>query len=296
MNEKELRRLSDCEVLLNKYHDKLTKYMEKCDNYAKNVVSFEQYVQDTSNFDKLIIGSLKQIEASKLEIEKLVRSYDQLRSDIFNEMRQKMSEIPELKSDVVELELADKSSKEKLREYGMKIEILNKYSNKIFDELKKAEDFQHRSIITASRHEHELCDFKKLVMENLQDLLKIKEEFSMYKKSNDQLIANINLALVDMKEFMMHQRNVSQLEVRDAERKVNQRIDSLPKYEPVESLNLDEVKQFMNSFRDQITEQFKGHFIDIENAILKSNNNEMQLKIQEKKLENLSLQFKNRLG
>ena len=64
MNEEQLRRLSDCEVIINKYHDQLKTYISQIENYTKNSISRSELEQTLEYLKKTWGDSFSNIQAN----------------------------------------------------------------------------------------------------------------------------------------------------------------------------------------------------------------------------------------
>ena len=234
MNEEQLRRLSDCEVHINKYHDKVDQLSIQYDNYEKIQISKKQMTEDFLAHTSRDFGMVRKDivclkEENKLVSEKLnafMKEHDQIRQEHVEIMKGHKFHVEQLRKD---MNISDINHDYHKKDFATLKAKLAEHDKIYSDIAKLKENMSQNNQIMDERIEKALKFIEKLfslieekrVSDNaltswIQQLKKIEEErFTIFER-----------------KFEGHKQDQLSL-VNSAVSQINQKIDNLPKPQPV---------------------------------------------------------------
>ncbi len=289
MNEKELKRLSDCEVMMNKYHDQLQKFIDQVINYNKQIVPKGEFETRFDNLEKEFTNNFGEI---RLEL-----------SDIFLEHKDLGKLVEDIKINSKECQGYQKNQQDQIN----LLKNLVVQNSSQYTENKNRSDLIEQKIAHYEKISPEIDKIKLEMINFIQDLSKkhgfIEKKIEVIEGKNKHYEGSLygigsemsdfrrNMSLKFSESEKKHEINCNDIESRflQFQRKINVQIDQIKLPEPIKSADpkiaIDEIKA-------DLEKAMQSMVLDVSNAKTKSDVNEMQMKIFEKKLDNIYLLLK----
>jgi len=295
MNEEQLRRLSDCEVHIKRYHDKVNDLLAKAESQANSVIRKNEFQKIMDDFNARLNRDFGMIRKDVLALKeenkqisqcmvsnfddhlgKIVRNHDRINCQLFH--------VEQLLKDMKLSQIDHEYHKKDLSNLKIKSENFDKNSQAIVENLLKMQklndrnsdsikemDKKHSEVLNNIDQERKHSD--KALMSWVQQSNKtIEDKISAFEKKfegyRQEQLSSINSAITQFK----------------------QKVDSLPK--PVPQIPQVDITPKLDAFKKEILDAQNSSTLDISNAKAKSDVNEMQLKLMDKKLENIYLLLK----
>lgn len=280
MDEKQLRRLSDCEVLINKYYQEIQSYMKQIDNHEKNVLSKKEFyenmhVNKTMFYKELERLSLKQADLNA-EIQKhdkkiedngqYIRNLDLLSKSFKHDIEQLFSHIDFLKHKNTESSSRIDSlnlrmpNREKI--YQDHHELKKKFES-LFDELQKDVDSLRNGIL---KQDAELKATQGKIVNANDMTIKRQSDSDMIMEQLKRQINEIkSVHQSDMYEMKKYINNIPSPEM-----------PKLPNFEAI-------VENMKKSVMEKLEEESNKYVKALDISLL----NEIQIKVLNKKIDSI---------
>jgi chromosome segregation ATPase len=295
MNEQQLRRLSDCEVHINKYHDRLDEYIRQCEHYSISVVMKDDYRKQWEEFNRNIsrdFGMIRKdvlalIQENKVLSEKVnfnQTEHDQLLKAQYEETKKQKFHVEQLQKDNSISQVNHDYHKKDLSYLKLKVAECEKF----YPELNK---YKENHNILAKSHEENIAFLHKRIEEMSKQLQERKNSENTLIASMQQLQKAHEDKLAQLeRKFEGHRQDTLSL-INSASGQIQQKFDNLPKPVFPKIPQMDVTPQ-LEAFKKDMQDTISSSILDVSNAKTKSDVNEMQLKIMDKKLENIYLLLK----
>ncbi len=293
--EKFYKRISDCEVLMSKYHDQLMMYVAQVVNYNNQIVQREIFDSEILKVDKGLEKLYAEIADIKTMCQAAYRKSDAVKSEMESYIESKVKRLPEVHENLIRLNNQVTSLLEMMNIHSLKLSNLEPVSLdivKIKAEIQKMvmahSEFESNVFKHIDLHSHMLHEFK--ISKNHES-----EKVNLVQKELEDLRKELQRSSQGHRDLCESVRKSYQGEMQSLESRIQSKICT-PKEPTAPALSGEQVQKICESVVEKAFSDMRGKLLDLENAVLRSANNEMHLKLLEKKLENLSLQFKNRMG
>ena len=296
MNEQELRRLSDCEVQINKYINELRRFQEQVVNYNNKIISMEEFQRLWEDFNGRTSRDFGMVRKEISDLEKVLTD-DILKikaqsNDFVNYVASQNEKIAQLNRSVDLVQQTQVGHSSQHAEHGNKSEHLIKRiaeCEKFYPEFLKYKEFvnqEHEGIFK------EDADINGRIknLNNSNDVMQSRMQ-KLDEKLNEVLAGHAhNFTLLNNSLGFIQaeaKSNDKQLSISILEK--IEKLENSPKSDPIALPDFDKIAADQKAEILSLIETFK---IDISNAKEKSDVNEMHLKIVDKKLENIYLLLK----
>lgn len=284
MKEKDLKRLSDCEVQINKYYHQIQDYIKKNDNLGKNVASKNDFENFIKEFQNKIQSDLEKLskEVSKLREnlindERNLNDCIQLTSKNYSGLNGHAQKIDNLSAYHDDMVVKYQVLRDQVYSVNLKVpdgEKINKNISevkenlfKLFSELQKDQDKLRWDLSQVSHDSRE----NKGKIANNQDLnLKLHSDHNMHM---DQLKSQVN----EIKGSVNSLKNEMKVYV-------DRSIENIPK---PKSPQLPDFDAKLNDRFEQIYQKVMGQFNNLDDIQEKGKLNEIQMIVLDKKLDNI---------
>lgn len=289
MNETELKRLSDCEVLLSKYFDQLRKYSEQVLSLNSRFASKEELEKSHSDLNKINSAEMddarKSIAKFEKELSNMIIQGRNLENQIYNQSSVWKNHDNVLNDHALNLK-DSKDSKQKLDEQLKKLSEICKDNSQSIIEFR---EFIVETYKIFSSNEKEFSFLEKEIENVNLELKSQKLELLNFEKENERL----EFLCISLNEHLVEQEKKISNECASQIQQNNRIIlDKIEQIKAPESVVTIDIQPKLNEFKTEMQNWFNASLIDVSNAKTKADINEMQLKVMDKKLENIYLLLK----
>ena len=152
MNEQQLRRLSDCEVMVSKYHDKLDQLILQNTNYNKQIISKDEFQKIWDEFNNRVSRDLgmirKELQAIQSENRHIIDTEKRLEHDVMtnhmnhhDKLMKHLDSIEKLDTQIDNLHMQHGTHEAHIRYMKDRIENCEKISPKLDELAQKTGEF-----------------------------------------------------------------------------------------------------------------------------------------------------------
>jgi hypothetical protein len=288
MNEEQLRRLSDCEVIINRYHDKLVEYMMQCDNYSKQIMPKDEFQRIWEDFNNRMsrdfgmlrkdILSLSDKDRDLLEkIEFLNKELVRLHFDHHQMINRQGAHVEKLLLEAENSNMTHKSHQKYIEHIQVKLNECERMSSEI-NELKKFfhicnGSLQEQINILSKKLDGFESKFQLCSSNTIMNQVNLEDHKKHYQDQMDDFKVIVKAISSQM------QSNFDQMF-----RRFEDRINSLPVPEKVQLPDFD--KMLADQQVDTL-EKVNLKARKIEAALEQAKSNEMQMTVMNKKMEKI---------
>lgn len=294
MNEEQLRRLSDCEVHINRYHDKLDEFLKQCDNYSKAVITKQEFQKQIEDYNARISRDFGMVRKDIISICQennfLLKKLNLLEEEYANQLKNHQEAIENQKLHVEQLkndnENSQSSHKSHLKDIADLNEKITNSDNLSKDLIKLKTSFL--TFINETQNRHAFLDKQLNHLHNLH-----AEQRSV----NDALNSNVSdfkktvedkFAIIE-KKFEGHRLDTVSL-MNSATSQIQQKLNNLPKTEPVILPNFNKMLEDQQiDTLQKVNIKSKG----VDQALEQAKFNELQMIVLDKKLEKILVILSN---
>jgi len=289
MDEKQLKRLSDCEVVIGKYHDELRGFREQVVNYNNQIISkseFDVMWQDLSNRISRDLGMIRK-EMSDLALDDRENaehvSAIQLLQNNHHAMLYKHEERLNGLQGGIEGSLVHHASHEK------KLAILNAKMPNWEKISLEYEEFKKNMYLLLSQKGENIDTLRDL----FYDLQKTQHTDRYKVNECDSNLQSMFTKIAEMRSQIYDRLDEIRLsidaKVSQAKSEMSSKMEQIKLPEPAE---VKDMQPLLDQFKEELKRSHESLVLDVSNARAKSDVNEMQMKIFEKKLDNIYLMLK----
>lgn len=293
MNEQELRRLSDCEVQINKYINELRRFQEQVVDYNKKIISMEEFLKLWEDFNS-----------------RTSRDFGMVRKEISDLDKKFTDDLSRIKAQSNDFQNYVSTQNEKIAELNRSVNLVqqvqDRHSSQHMEHGNKAEHIINR-IVECEKFHPELLKYKEYVKAVHEGIYKegadVNNRIKNLNNSNDVMQSRMQKLDEKLNEVLAgHAHNFTllnnslafiQAEAKSNDKQLSisilEKLENSPKAETVVLPDFDKIAADQKAEILSLIESFK---IDISNAKEKSDVNEMHLKLVDKKLENIYLLLK----
>lgn len=290
MEEKDLKRLSDCEVLINKYYQEIQNFIKHADNYAKDVLSKKEFYEYMHVNKAMFYKELDRLSFNQNDQKSQIQSHEKRVEDNTQLSNKMHDSLNSLSQDVMQLFAHVDFLKHKDNEFNQRMDSLNlrmpnreKIQQDHF-ELKKRfellfEDLQKEVDALRSEISQQDADLRLL-----QGKISNEHDVSIKRQSdNDIILSQIKNQISEIKSIHKSDKE-----------EILKYINNMPLPQMPSLPNFDRIAEnIQKSVMDKVEEDSKKYLKALDISLL----NDIQIKVLNKKLDSiLAILEKNKLS
>jgi hypothetical protein len=294
MNEQQLRRLSDCEVLVSKYHDKLDQLILQNTNYNKQIISKDEFQKLWDDFNARVSRDLgmirKEMQAVNEENKTLLDKAKKFEHDL---MTLHMQHHDKLIKHLDRIEKLDTELDNLHMQHGTHESHIKNIKDRIGECEKISPDLKEfkQNTLNIIRKLNEMHDIQRNRIDQMSDRLQNSQSENIILQKNIQdHKENSEIKYNDLKFIIKANLDAMLDGFYKINNKFDEKLKNLPQPVIQEQQQNNPLELVM--FKNEIMQLVNPLKIDVSNSKEKSDINEMQLKIMDKKLENIYLLLK----
>jgi len=291
MNEQELRRLSDCEVIIAKYHDQLQKYMDQVVNYNNQVIQKDDFDKTFESLKKSFANELNIIRIDVSDKYKLFKVLEKSVEDL-SKLVNNHHEIINKQSQFIEkLVISAEASESNYANHDKKIAILNaKIPN--WEKLSlEYEEFKRNLYEMIGKQAEKEETIKNNIQSINQKLDREQERVSILEKEKVGKEAIVSEERSKIFDRINEIRVLIDTKASQVKSELSFRLDQIKLPEPKE---VEDMGPLFDKFKEELKKSHESLNVSVSKARAKSDVFEMQMKIFEKKLDNMYLVLKEK--
>jgi len=291
MNEQEIRRLSDCEVIIAKYHDQLQKFMDQVVNYNNQVIQKDDFDKTFESLKKSFANELNIIRIDVSDKYKLFKVLEKSVEDL-SKLVNNHHEIINKQSQFIEkLVISAEASESNYANHDKKIAILNaKIPN--WEKLSlEYEEFKRNLYEMIGKQAEKEETIKNNIQSINQKLDREQERVSILEKEKVGKEAIVSEERSKIFDRINEIRVLIDTKASQVKSELSFRLDQIKLPEPKE---VEDMGPLFDKFREELKKSHESLNVSVSKARAKSDVFEMQMKIFEKKLDNMYLVLKEK--
>jgi len=291
MNEQEIRRLSDCEVIIAKYHDQLQKFMDQVVNYNNQVIQKDDFDKTFESLKKSFANELNIIRIDVSDKYKLFKVLEKSVEDL-SKLVNNHHEIINKQSQFIEkLVISAEASESNYANHDKKIAILNaKIPN--WEKLSlEYEEFKRNLYEMIGKQAEKEETIKNNIQSINQKLDREQERVSILEKEKVGKEAIVSEERSKIFDRINEIRVLIDTKASQVKSELSFRLDQIKLPEPKE---VEDMGPLFDKFKEELKKSHESLNVSVSKARAKSDVFEMQMKIFEKKLDNMYLVLKEK--